>query len=157
MTETAAREQFRSLITDIVSFIGARALGSALQEALNQRFPAQGQVYASLLGTCKTAIAEGWMCAREAEGIRYGRVFKPQDLGGYSVDVVDMHDMQGPHHRHPKGEIDLIMPLTVGATFDDHEAGWLVYEPQSAHYPTVSGGQALVLYLLPQGAIEFTR
>lgn len=27
----------------------------------------------------------------------------------------------------------------------------------SAHPPTVSGGRALVLYLLPQGAIEFSR
>ncbi|HPW08964.1 MAG TPA: DUF4863 family protein, partial [Burkholderiaceae bacterium] len=26
----------------------------------------------------------------------------------------------------------------------------------SAHCPTVSGGRALVLYLLPQGRIEFT-
>ena len=79
------------------------------------------------------------------------------DLGGYSVDVVDMHDIKGPHHRHPNGEIDLIIPLSEGAKFDDHDAGWLVYEPQSAHYPTVTGGQALILYLLPQGAIEFTR
>jgi hypothetical protein len=27
----------------------------------------------------------------------------------------------------------------------------------SSHRPTVSQGRALVLYLLPQGAIEFTR
>ena len=27
----------------------------------------------------------------------------------------------------------------------------------SAHRPTLSGGEALVLYLLPNGAIEFTQ
>ena len=54
------------------------------------------------------------------------------------------------------GEIDLIMPLTAGATFDGHPAGWCVYEAGSAHSPTVNAGQALVLYLLPQGAIQFT-
>jgi len=54
------------------------------------------------------------------------------------------------------GEIDLIMPLTAGATFDGHLAGWCVYEAGSAHSPTVNAGQALVLYLLPQGAIQFT-
>jgi len=34
---------------------------------------------------------------------------------------------------------------------------WLVYGPGSAHSPTVAHGRALVLYLLPQGAIEFTK
>ncbi|MEK7820796.1 MAG: DUF4863 family protein, partial [Pseudomonadota bacterium] len=32
-----------------------------------------------------------------------------------------------------------------------------VYAAGSAHYPTVTGGAALVLYLLPGGAIEFTK
>jgi hypothetical protein len=32
-----------------------------------------------------------------------------------------------------------------------------VYPPGSAHRPTVSGGRALVLYLLPEGRIEFSR
>ena len=57
----------------------------------------------------------------------------------------------------PLGEIDLIMPLDDSATFDGHGAGWLVYGPGSAHPPTVAQGRALVLYLLPQGQIEFTR
>lgn len=35
--------------------------------------------------------------------------------------------------------------------------GWLVYGAGTAHDPTVTGGRALVLYLLPGGAIEFTR
>ena len=55
------------------------------------------------------------------------------------------------------GEIDLIMPLEGDALFDGHPAGWLVCPPGSAHRPTVSQGRALVLYLLPQGRIEFTR
>lgn len=73
-----------------------------------------------------------------------------------SVDVVDMDDVVGPHHRHPNGEIDLIMPQRGNALFDGHGAGWLVCPPGSAHHPTVSGGRALVLYLLPEGSIEFT-
>jgi hypothetical protein len=31
-----------------------------------------------------------------------------------------------------------------------------VYEAGSAHHPTVTEGRALVLYLLPQGSIQFT-
>jgi len=77
-------------------------------------------------------------------------------LHGFSVDVVDMKDLAGPHHVHPLGEIDLIMPIEGDALFDGHGAGWMVYPAQSAHSPTVSNGRALVLYLLPQGKIEFT-
>jgi hypothetical protein len=77
-------------------------------------------------------------------------------LHGFSVDVVDMQDMAGPHHVHPLGEIDLIMPMDPQARFDDRPAGWLVCPPGSAHCPTVSQGRALVLYLLPQGRIDFT-
>ena len=40
---------------------------------------------------------------------------------------------------------------------DGHGEGWLVYGAASAHHPTVTGGRAMVLYLLPGGAIEFTR
>jgi hypothetical protein len=98
------------------------------------------------------------MCAREAGGIKYGRVIKPGEVThGFSVDVVDMQPLAGPHHRHPNGEIDMIMPVDPGAKFDGREAGWLVYGPDSAHSPTVTHGRALVLYLLPAGAIEFTK
>ena len=58
---------------------------------------------------------------------------------------------------HPQGEIDLIMPIAGPAAFDGRSEGWLVYPPGSAHKPTVTGGRALVLYLLPEGQIEFTR
>ncbi len=103
-------------------------------------------------------MTEGWLCNREGGGIRYGRIFKPaDDLHGFSVDVVDMKDIAGPHHAHPNGEIDLIMPIEGDATFDGRPAGWLVCPPGSAHRPTVANGRALVLYLLPEGRIEFTR
>ena len=57
---------------------------------------------------------------------------------------------------HPEGEIDLVMPLSPAARFDGTPAGWKVYPPGSGHCPTVSQGRALVLYLLPEGRIEFT-
>ena len=50
-----------------------------------------------------------------------------------------------------------IMPLEGDATFDGHPAGWCVYPAGSAHCPTVTQGRALVLYLLPEGQIQFTR
>ena len=57
--------------------------------------------------------------------------------------------------RCPTGELDLVLPVDDGAKFDGHGAGWVVYDAESAHYPTVTGGAAFVLYLLPGGAIDF--
>ena len=115
-------------------------------------------MYRSLKQACQAGVEEGWLCNREGGGLRYGRIFKPSpELHGYSVDVVDMKDVVGPHHVHPSGEIDLIMPIEGDALFNGHPAGWLVCPPGSTHSPTVSQGRALVLYLLPEGRIEFTR
>lgn len=151
-------ETFQSLIRNVTDFIGGRAVDKALQTALNEQFPADGPVYTQLFHACKTGVHEGWLCQYEGGGVRYGRVIKPTpDLHDYSVDVVQMQNIAGAHHRHPAGEIDLIMPLDAGAQFDGHAGGWLVYEPDTSHNPTVTGGNALILYLLPKGQIEFTR
>ena len=150
-------QQFADLIAPITEWIGDRALDDALDADLNRAFPANGPVFQSVLEACRAGIAAGWMCNREGGGIKYGRVVKPGPAShGFSVDVVEMENLAGPHHSHPEGEIDMIMPLSGQATFDGRGAGWLVYGPRSAHRPTVSDGRALVLYLLPQGRIEFT-
>jgi hypothetical protein len=152
------RERFASLMTGLTESIAVRSLDRRLEEDLNDRFPADGPVYRDILDCCQRAIAAGWMCNREADGIKYGRVIKQgAATQGFSVDVVDMQSVTGPHHAHPNGEIDLIIPLDAAAKFDGRGAGWLVYEPGSAHSPTVTGGRALVVYLLPGGAIEFSR
>lgn len=151
-------EQFRDLITPITKQIQGLALDKQLETRLNSEFAASGKVFQSVVNACNEAIKAGWMCNREAAGIKYGRVVKPgPETHGFSVDVVEMHNIKGPHHRHPNGEIDMIMPLNGNAKFDGHGAGWLVYGAGSAHYPTVSDGKAIVLYLLPDGAIEFTK
>ena len=121
---------------------------------LNSKYPADGPAFKAIEAACNAAIKEGWMCDREHGGIKFGRVIK--DIDGFSVDVVQMGDVVGPHHRHPNGEVDMVMPITPDAKFDGHGAGWVVYGPDSAHNPTVTDGEAVVLYLLPGGAIEFT-
>ena len=151
-------EALRSQIASLAGRIAGRSLDANLDHWLNTEFAADSPTYRDLKAACEAGVAEGWLCNREGGGIRYGRIFKPSpDLHGFSVDVVDMADIAGPHHTHPNGEIDLIMPIDGDARFDGRPAGWLVCPPGSAHRPTVSQGRALVLYLLPQGAIEFTR
>ena len=149
---------FREQLAQVTARLAGRPLDAALDTWLNAEFGPDSGTYRDLKRSCETGVAEGWLCDREAGGIRYGRIFKPAaDLHGFSVDVVDMTDIAGPHHTHPNGEIDLILPLGGDARFDGRPAGWLVCPPGSAHRPTVSGGRALVLYLLPEGRIDFTR
>jgi hypothetical protein len=150
-------EHFRTQLAGLTAQLQGRPLDSALDAWLNAEHGAGSASYQALKASCEAGVAAGWLCNREAGGIRYGRIFKPaDDLHGFSVDVVDMTEIAGPHHGHPLGEIDLVMPLDEGACFDGRPAGWLVCPPGSAHRPTVHGGRALVLYLLPQGQIQFT-
>jgi hypothetical protein len=151
-------EVLRQQIADLTRQLAGRALDAGLDGWLNREHGAGSATYLALKRSCQAGVVDGWLCDREGGGIRYGRIFKPaDDLHGFSVDVVDMQDIAGPHHTHPQGEIDLIMPIEGDAVFDGRPAGWLVCPPGSAHRPSVTGGRALVLYLLPEGEIVFTR
>jgi len=153
-----SKEAFHQLVAALTAEIADRPLDPELDQWLNARHGAGTPTFDNLKQACIGGVAEGWLCEREGGGIRYGRVFKAEDaLHRFSVDVVDMQDIAGPHHSHPNGEIDLIMPLEGDATFDQRPAGWCVYPPGSAHRPTVASGRALVLYLLPEGQIQFTK
>jgi len=153
-----SKSAFQALVAQVTSTIAGHAVGSSLRDLLQASFPPEGPVFTAIEAACHQGVAEGWMCEREHGGIRYGRVVEATpDLAGYSIDVVRMSDVAGPHHRHPAGEIDMVMPITAAARFDGAPRGWVVYGPDSAHRPTVTGGAALVLYLLPGGQIDFTR
>lgn len=148
---------FQTLISQITEEIASIPLDASLESHLNAQHGPDSYLYERIFDACRLGVRDRWLCNREADGIRYGRVLKAAEAThGFSVDVVDMEDIAGPHHMHPNGEIDLIMPLTPGACFDGRPAGWCVYEAGSAHRPTVTQGRALILYLLPQGAIRFT-
>lgn len=150
--------KFKARLAELTAQLAGRPLDAELDAWLNANHGAGSPTFGALEAACRAGVAAGWLCEREGGGIRYGRIFKAgPELHGFSVDVVDMRDIAGPHHRHPLGEIDLVMPLEGEARFDGRAAGWLVCAPGSAHRPTVSEGRALVLYLLPQGQIEFTR
>ena len=151
-------EEFKSLLKPVTDFVSTQPVSPALADALNQRFPATGTLFNDVERACHAAIKSGWMCAQGDAGRRFGRVIQPgEETGQLSVDVVDLENIVGPHHRHPNGEICMVMPVTRSAKFDGMPRGWCVFEPGSAHYPTVTDGEALVLYMLPGGEIEFTE
>jgi uncharacterized protein DUF4863 len=149
--------QFQELVAPIARFAHGRALDAVLERELNLKFPPEGEPFQRIREACHAGIAAGWMCGQGDAKRRFGRIFEAGEAThGYSVDVVDITDLVGNHHRHPTGEIDMIMPVTPEAKFDGRGAGWLVYAPGTGHRPTVTAGRAVVLYLLPEGKIEWT-
>ncbi|MGB5708202.1 MAG: DUF4863 family protein [Arenicellales bacterium] len=150
-------QEFQSLLKPIINAVEGEAIDQDLARTLNERFPPGEEFFDSIENACHQAISEGWMCAQGAEGRRFGRIIEPsEDTAMLSVDVVDLTNIVGPHHKHPTGEVCMIMPTTEEARFDGMGRGWCVYEPGSDHRPTVTNGEALVLYMLPHGRIEFT-
>lgn len=150
-------EDFQELIKPVTDFVSTRAVGPALADELNRRFPQDGETFNAIEAACHEAIADGWMCSQGSAGRRFGHIIEPSDeTGGLSVDVVDLENIVGPHHRHPTGEICMVMPIDGEARFDGRARGWCVFDPGSDHRPTVTDGEALVLYMLPEGRIEFT-
>jgi hypothetical protein len=148
--------EFKALLKPVTDLVSSMAIDAKLAEELNRRFPPGGDVFDTIEKACHEAIAAGWMCANGEVGRRWGRVIEPcEETGGLSVDVVDLTDLVGSQHGHPTGEVCMVMPVTEKAQFDGTSRGWCVFEAGSAHYPTVTNGEALVLYMLPDGKIDF--
>jgi hypothetical protein len=92
-----------------------KVLNHELQDWLNLKHGVGSNTYREIEQSCRNGVTEGWLCQYEAgvsiTAVHYGRIFKPgAELHGFSVDVVDVNDLAGPHHRHPAGEIDLVRP-----------------------------------------------
>ena len=154
----SGQQSFAEAVAMITARIDGRALDNDLQSFLDENFPPGGEAFDDLATLCRQGIDEGWLCDREHGGVRFGRIIKPgAQTNGFSVDVVQMEDLAGPYHGHPNGEIDMIIPESSDAKFDGKGQGWMVYAADSEHYPTVTDGKAIMLYLLPEGEIDFTR
>ncbi|MBT3702631.1 MAG: DUF4863 family protein [Alphaproteobacteria bacterium] len=151
-------QEFEGLIAQVTDKLQGRDVDASLTAYLDEVVPSDGALFQKITDACHVGVADGWLCQHSAGGIDYGRAIKQGPAThGFSVDVVRMKDLKGPHHAHPNGEIDMNMPIDAAAKFDGAGKGWLVYGPDTAHHPTVTDGEALVLYLLPDGAIDFTR
>ena len=61
----------------------------------------------------------------------------------------------GAAHTHPNGEVSICFPTEGDPPFEGYADGWVVKAPGSSHIPTVTGGKMLILYFLPEGAMEW--
>ena len=122
---------------------------------LEQRLDPTGPEASALNAALIALLEAGEIADRGAPPVRWSRVAKAgPDTAGFSIDAVHMSG-PGPRHRHPLGEIDYCIALEGEPTFDGQPPGWVVLPRDSTHVPTVAGGSMLILYLLPEGQIEF--
>ncbi|MHC4893871.1 MAG: 4-hydroxylaminobenzoate lyase [Planctomycetota bacterium] len=125
------------------------------RKLLTERFDPTGPEATSLRAELEALLEQGAIAHKGELPVRFSRAAKPSpETDGHSIDVVLMTG-PGPRHRHPNGEIDYCIALDGEPTFDGQAPGWVVYGPDSTHVPTVAGGTMLIVYLLPDGGIEF--
>jgi hypothetical protein len=130
--------------------------GTRLAERLDRELPLSSPTIQAVRAAATAGLREGWLCDRQAGGIRFSRPVKPSETThGFSVDAVVMDRIAGPRHKHPNGEINLCFTEEGDAKFCGHREGWVVFPRASVHVPVVTDGRMLILYFLPGGAIEF--
>ncbi len=151
-----SQEKLNAALTNLAQKLKGVDLDDAesARAEIEAAIPFGSETVAELRELARAGYAEGWLTPKEAGGVKFGRLAK--DLEGFSIDAVYMNG-PGPRHRHPKGEIDLCFADVGEAKFDGHSEGWVVYGPDSVHVPTVSDGEMLILYFLPEGAMEFLK
>lgn len=154
-----SKEEILPQVRELLGSIGQRPITPDLQFWLEQTYPPGEPFFETLAALFRKGIHEGWACPAEiaGSGYRRGRIFDPSPLTfDFSVESALVTDRIGQHHRHPRGEINMIVPIDAAAQFCGCGRGWNVYPPGSEHFPTVTGGAAAMLYFLPNGELEFT-
>ena len=127
----------------------------AARTTLESRLDPAGAEARELNAELVRLLDEGKIADRGELPVRWGRVSKASDeTMQFSIDVVLMTG-PGPRHRHPRGEVNYCVALEGSPTFEAQPPGWVVLGPETTHVPTVEGGKMLIVYLLPQGEIEF--
>ena len=151
------RKALCELLEPVIAEIAGTPWNEALAARLNERFGDGSELFRALEASCAAGIETGWM-GLKGEDVRKGaRVVEPgPETSGISIDVVQLIDFTGPHHRHPKGEVCAVMTEFPEGRFDGHPRGWAVYPPGSEHWPAGTGGRVRILFFLPKGTIEYT-
>ncbi|HIG10527.1 MAG: DUF4863 family protein [bacterium] len=122
---------------------------------LTRRLDPAGPAGLALADALKALLEEGKICDRGEAPVRYSRAAKASlETSQLSVDTVLMCG-PGPRHRHPTGEASFAIAIDGEPLFDGQAPGWVVLPPDSVHTPTVEGGTMLIVYLLPDGKMEF--
>lgn len=148
-------DKVNSLCTDLSSLDFA---DDGFLDRVNELYPVDGESVTALRDLATSGFDEGWLTPRSQGAVQFGRLVKPSaESSQFSCDAVYMPSCPGPKHSHPEGELNLCIAMDGEPRFDDSGPGWCHYSPGTTHIPTVTGGTMLILYFLPNGAIEWCR
>lgn len=154
---TPKHRELLELLQPVIAAAAEDPWGAALARRLNAALPAEGETFRALAAFCDEGIESGWMGLQGERRRQGARVIEPGPATrGFSIDVVQLVDFAGPHHRHPQGELCAIFAERPEGRFDGHASGWAVYPPGSDHVPAATGGRVRILFLLPGGRIDYT-
>ncbi len=156
---TATTDDILHSLAEPLAAAAAVDLGDAeaARAELQKRFPFEGEAARALGASLVQAVHDGVICDKGHDPVRYSRLAKPDAAThDFSIDFVWMEG-PGIHHRHPKGEINLCYAVDGDPRFDGLPEGWVTFAPDTTHVPTVSGGRMLIVYFLPEGAVEWIQ
>jgi anti-sigma factor ChrR (cupin superfamily) len=149
--------ELRDLLTPVSALLAELNLDdpAAVEAALVERFPPDGEAFATIAAAARAALAAGTICDRGEAPVRFSRIAKPEeDPHGFSVDAVLLERTAGPRHTHPRGEISLCLVEEGEPTFEGRKnPTWVAMAPGSSHVPTSEGGSILFLYWWPGGEV----
>ncbi|OMQ22891.1 DUF4863 family protein [Serratia oryzae] len=151
------KKEFLDVVHRVCDAIRGMPLDNELAEYLNMHYGPNTGTYQTLSRLLRLGVEEGWVAYVEIEGPSYRRGRLAEigfNTAGMSIESGLLCNVKGQYHSHTKGEINMIIPLESGANFCGTTAGWRVFEPMSEHFPTVEG-KALIMFFLPDGAIEY--
>jgi hypothetical protein len=80
-------EAFIKLAGEIAGTIGARPLDKNLEAHLSAAYPPDGDVFTRIEALCAEGEKDGWLCDREAGGIRFSRAIKPGEVPAGSASM----------------------------------------------------------------------
>ncbi|MCB9897735.1 MAG: DUF4863 family protein [Planctomycetes bacterium] len=155
----ATREDLLALLDEPMKAAAGLDLhdAAAARAELERRYPSDGPAARALREALVQAVEDGVICDRVNGDVRFSRLAKPSDTPhDLSVDFVWMTG-PGIHHRHPNGEVNLCFAVEGDPRFDGMPEGWIVFANDTRHVPTVTDGRMLIVYFLPQGAVEWVR
>lgn len=154
---TPRQRSLVTLLSPVIDCLSGAPWDAGLARRLNDLFPPDGDLFRALETLCDEGIDQGWMGLQGEPRRKGARVVEPcPETRDLSVDVVQLQDFAGPHHRHPGGEVCAVFPQRPEGRFDERARGWAVYPPGSDHVPAASGGRVRVLFMLPGGRIDYS-
>ncbi len=170
---THAKDELIARLIPLLQEVKDMTAGNELEQWLNSKYGLESGLYQDLSRLIRLGVKEGWAADVEVAGPRYRRaqLAAPSaetfffSMTGVLLDSTDSSQgnpegsFRAVYHRHPYGEINLVVPLTEGAALAGPNGwchgGWTTPGPESHHFPEVKNGAVFSLTFLPAGRIAF--